>query len=59
MGQTNVHRYMKPLMDRIEKGEINPSFVITDRYGLDCGPEAYKTFDKHEHGCIKVVLQPA
>jgi threonine dehydrogenase-like Zn-dependent dehydrogenase len=58
MGQTNVHRYMKPLLDRIVKGEIDPSFVITDRYGLDCAAEAYKTFDKHDHGCIKVVLQP-
>jgi threonine dehydrogenase-like Zn-dependent dehydrogenase len=58
MGQTNVHRYMKPLLDRIEKQEIDPSFVITDRYGLDCAADAYKTFDKHEHGCIKVVLRP-
>ena len=58
MGQTNVHRYMKPLLARIEKHEIDPSFVITDRYGLDCAAEAYKTFDKHEHGCIKVVLKP-
>jgi len=58
LGQTNVHRYMKPLLDRIEKGEIDPSFVITDRYGLECAPEAYKTFDKHDHGCIKVVLRP-
>ncbi len=58
MGQTNVHRYMKPLLDRIEKGEIDPSFVITHRYGLDCAAEAYKTFDKHDQGCIKVVLRP-
>jgi threonine dehydrogenase-like Zn-dependent dehydrogenase len=58
MGQTNVHRYMKPLLDRIEKKEIDPSFVITDRYGLECAAEAYRTFDKHEHGCIKVVLKP-
>jgi threonine dehydrogenase-like Zn-dependent dehydrogenase len=58
MGQTNVHRYMKPLLNRIEKGEIDPSFVITDRFGLECAAEAYKTFDKHEHGCIKVVLRP-
>jgi threonine dehydrogenase-like Zn-dependent dehydrogenase len=58
MGQTNVHRYIKPLLDRIEKEQIDPSFVITDRYGLDCAVEAYKTLDKHEHGCIKVVLQP-
>ena len=58
MGQTNVHRYMKPLLERIEKGDIDPSFVITHRYGLDCAPDAYKTFDKRENGCIKVVLQP-
>jgi threonine dehydrogenase-like Zn-dependent dehydrogenase len=58
MGQTNVHRYLKPLLNRIEKGEIDPSFVITDRFGLECAAEAYKTFDKHEHGCIKVVLRP-
>jgi threonine dehydrogenase-like Zn-dependent dehydrogenase len=58
MGQTNVHRYMKPLLNRIEKGEIDPSFVITDRFGLECAAEAYKTFDKHERGCIKVVLRP-
>jgi threonine dehydrogenase-like Zn-dependent dehydrogenase len=58
MGQTNVHRYLKPLLDRIEKGEIDPSFVITHRYGLDCAAEAYKTFDKHDQGCIKVVLKP-
>jgi len=58
MGQTNVHRYMKPLLDRVEKGEIDPSFVITHRYGLDCAAEAYKTFEKREQGCIKVVLRP-
>ena len=58
MGQTNVHRYMKPLLHRIEKGEIDPSFVITDRVNLDSAAEAYKTFDKHEHGCLKVVLLP-
>jgi threonine dehydrogenase-like Zn-dependent dehydrogenase len=57
MGQTNVHSYMRPLLERVEKGEIDPSFVITHRIPLDKGVEGYTTFDGHD-GCIKVVLNP-
>jgi threonine dehydrogenase-like Zn-dependent dehydrogenase len=57
MGQTNVHKYLKPLLGRIEKGEIDPSFVITHRMSLDQGSEGYSTFDAQD-GCIKVVLRP-
>ncbi|GAA4015171.1 zinc-dependent alcohol dehydrogenase [Deinococcus rubellus] len=58
MGQTHTHRYLKPLLSRIEAGEIDPSFVITHRATLDEAPALYKTFrDKHD-GCIKVVLDP-
>jgi threonine dehydrogenase-like Zn-dependent dehydrogenase len=58
MGQTHVMRYMKPLLDRIERGEIDPSFVITHRVPLEQAPEAYRVFrDKQDH-CIKVVLNP-
>ncbi|MDB5478695.1 MAG: fdh2 [Alphaproteobacteria bacterium] len=57
-GQTHVHRYLRPLMDRIENGEIDPSFVITHRLNLNDAPEAYKTFRAKEDGCIKVVLKP-
>jgi threonine dehydrogenase-like Zn-dependent dehydrogenase len=58
MGQTHVHRYMKQLLELIELGQINPSFVITHRLSLDEAPEAYKTFKQHNDGCIKVVLKP-
>ena len=58
MGQTHVHRYLRPLLERIENGEIDPSFVITHRLTLDDAPQAYKTFrDKQDH-CIKVVMDP-
>ncbi len=57
-GQTHVHRYMRPLLDRIERGEIDPSFVITHRAPLVDAPELYKTFREKEDGCIKVVLTP-
>lgn len=58
MGQTHMHRYIKPLMARIEGGEIDPSFVITHRLPLDQGADAYRTFRDKQDGCIKVVLKP-
>jgi threonine dehydrogenase-like Zn-dependent dehydrogenase len=58
MGQTHVNRWTDDLLGRIERGEIDPSFVITHTASLSEGPEYYKTFrDKHD-GCIKVVLKP-
>ena len=58
MGQTHMMQYMQPLLDRIERGDIDPSFVITHRLPLDDAPRAYKMFrDKQDH-CIKVVLKP-
>jgi threonine dehydrogenase-like Zn-dependent dehydrogenase len=58
MGQTHMMRYMRPLLDFIERGLIDPSFVITHRLPLDQAPQAYKTFRDKEDGCIKVVLKP-
>ncbi|MFL5922843.1 MAG: zinc-dependent alcohol dehydrogenase [Gaiellaceae bacterium] len=58
MGQTHVHRYLPILMDRIERGEIDPSYVITHRLRLDDAPDAYTTFRNKEDNCIKVVLRP-
>lgn len=58
MGQTHVHRYLAPLLEKIESGQIDPSFVITHRLKLEDAPEAYKTFRDKKDGCIKVVLKP-
>lgn len=57
-GQTHMQRYMRPLLQRIEAGEIDPSFIITHRLPLEEGPEAYRTFRDKKDGCIKVVLKP-
>jgi len=57
-GQCHAQRYMKPLLDRITKGEIDPSFVITHRLPLEDAPNAYDTFVKKEDECMKVVLRP-
>jgi threonine dehydrogenase-like Zn-dependent dehydrogenase len=57
-GQCHVQRYMKPLLARIENGEIDPSFIITHRMSLDDAPEGYAMFDKKQDDCVKVVLTP-
>ena len=58
MGQTHMMRYMAPLLDRVERGEIDPSFVITHRLRLDDAPRAYKMFRAKKDDCIKVVMKP-
>ncbi len=58
MGQTHMHKYMQPLLQRVQNGEIDPSFVISHRLSLDEAPQAYKTFRDKQDQCIKVVLDP-
>jgi threonine dehydrogenase-like Zn-dependent dehydrogenase len=57
-GQTHVNRWTDDLLKRIEKGQIDPSFVITHTVSLEEGPEMYKTFRDKQDGCIKVVMKP-
>jgi len=57
-GQTHMMSYMQPLLERIEKGEIDPSFVISHKVPIDSAPEMYKTFRDKQDGCSKVVLDP-
>lgn len=57
-GQTHVHRYMRPLLERIQKREIDPSFVITHRMALEEAPKGYEIFRDKEDECIKIVLTP-
>lgn len=58
MGQTHVQRYLPTLIEKIEKGEIDPSFVITHRLKLEDAPHAYDIFKKKEDNCIKVIMHP-
>jgi threonine dehydrogenase-like Zn-dependent dehydrogenase len=49
---------MKPLYERVRNGDIDPSFVVTHRVGLDLAPDAYETFKHKLDDCVKVVLKP-
>ena len=57
-GQTHVNRWTGDLLNRIQDGQIDPSFVITHEVALDDGPDMYQTFRDKEDGCVKVVLKP-
>jgi threonine dehydrogenase-like Zn-dependent dehydrogenase len=57
-GQCHVHRYLRPLLQRVEQGEIDPSFVVTHRLSLDEAPQGYETFKNKRDECVKVVLKP-
>ena len=57
-GQTSVHRYQHQLLERIERGEIDPSFIITHRAKLSDAPQMYETFKHKRDDCLKVVLTP-
>ena len=58
-GQCHVHRYLRPLLDRIERGEIDPSFVITHRLPLSAAADGYDMFLNKVDECEKVVLKAA
>jgi len=57
-GQTHVQRYLRPLLERVQKGEIDPSFVITHTLPLDEAPRAFRMFRDKTDNCVKVVLKP-
>ncbi|HXC71343.1 MAG TPA: zinc-dependent alcohol dehydrogenase [Pyrinomonadaceae bacterium] len=57
-GQAHMQRYMRPLLEMIENGDIDPSFVVTHRLPLDEAPHGYDIFKNKRDNCIKVVLKP-
>jgi threonine dehydrogenase-like Zn-dependent dehydrogenase len=57
-GQTHTQRYFKPLLERIVKREIDPSFVVTHRMKLSDAPTGFDLFNRKLDGCIKIVMTP-
>jgi len=58
MGQTNMHNYMKPLLERIEKGQIDPSYIISHRITLEDAPEMYRVWRDKKDRVTKIVIDP-
>jgi len=58
MGQTNMHNYMKPLLERIEKGQIDPTYIISHRITLDEAPDMYRVWRDKKQNVTKIVIDP-
>ena len=56
-GQTHVHRYLRPLLDRIMSGQIDPTFIITHTMPLSEAARGYKIFNEKQDNCEKIVLK--
>lgn len=57
-GQTHVQRYMPKLLEMIEQGKVDTTFLISDRMSLEDAPKGYKKFKDQQNECTKVVLKP-
>lgn len=57
-GQTHVQKYLQPLLDRIQQGEIDPSYIISHHLSIEDAPKGYEMFRNKEDNCTKVVLKP-
>ena len=57
-GQTHVQRYLRPLLEMIEQGRIDPSFVISHHLSLEDAPEGFAMFRDKQDQCTKIVLKP-
>ena len=58
MGQTHVHKYLRPLLERIERGDFTPERLISHRMPLDQAPQGYEIFGNKQENCTKIVMHP-
>ncbi len=58
MGQTNMHKYLAPLLKSIEDGKIDPSFMISHRVGIEDVPGMYKIWRDKKDNVTKIVIDP-
>lgn len=53
------HRALLPeLIDLMASGKLDPAKVLTQHEGMADAVEAYRRFDEHEAGWVKVAIQP-
>jgi threonine dehydrogenase-like Zn-dependent dehydrogenase len=54
----NIQKYWKNLLELLDKGSIDPTFLISHHMSLDRADDAYKVFDRKEHKALKIMLKP-
>jgi threonine dehydrogenase-like Zn-dependent dehydrogenase len=57
-GQMHAQKYIPKLIEYVQKGEVDPSFLLTHRWSLNQGPEGYRMFNDKTNKCIRVAFAP-
>ena len=57
-GQTHVQRYTKDLLEKIEDGTLDTTFLISHRLPLEDAAHGYKCFREEQDTWTKVILKP-
>lgn len=57
-GQQHGQRYVRRLFEHIERGELDPSFLLTHPMPLEDGPKGYEMFKAKQDGCMRAVFIP-
>lgn len=58
MGNCPHRAYIPRLLEMVQAGIVDPTLILSNTEELMNAIEAYKEFDKREHGWIKVALKP-
>jgi threonine dehydrogenase-like Zn-dependent dehydrogenase len=58
-GQTHVQKYTKPLLEMIQEGKLDTTFMISHRTSLEQAPEMYRHWHDEQDAYTKIVLKPA
>jgi threonine dehydrogenase-like Zn-dependent dehydrogenase len=57
-GQQHGQRYVERLFGYIERGELDPSYLMTHPLPLEDGPQGYRLFKEKSDGCLRAVFAP-
>lgn len=58
MGQQHGQKYIPRILEHIQRGDLDPSYLITQVARLEDGQSAYESFRDKQNGCVRVVFTP-
>ena len=56
--QQHGQRYVPRLLEHAQRGELDPSYLVTHTMPLEEAPRGYELFKKKQDGCVRVVFRP-
>ena len=51
-------RYMPRMLEHVQAGQLDPSFLATHTMPLDEAPRGYQLFKEKEDNCLRAVFTP-